>query len=87
MEYIFGAYLSLQLLKCFTIFEIQLPALVVIVLDNLRSLVDFEMLSPKNLLKKFLTPEQIEWLEGAPENLNQNLINSGITSSSPLKNM
>ena len=57
MDQMFNLFLALQLVKVFLIYQLEMPANAVIILQQIKKIVDFEMLKPKFLLGMVFTPE------------------------------
>lgn len=81
MDDLFELYLVLQIQKSITIYQVNLPANILIYLRELRSLIDFELLDPRVVLSYAY--------ERRPSHLvlDKNLENSGIKDGSLLSLM
>ncbi len=73
MDEMINLFLILQICKSITIYPVNFPANSLIYLKELRSVIDFDLLDPKILLKKIYIEPGVHDLV-----LNKNLENSGI---------
>ena len=80
--------LYLQLIKCILIYDMNLPANVLIVLTELRKIIEFEALKPKNLLPLIWSDDELKKLNNKMSGLmTTSLVDSNITSGSFIANL
>ena len=81
-DFFFGFIMYMQIVKCIALYDLNIPANVMVIIEQLRKIVEFEALKPKNLALIFWTEEELKGLkESLGGTMSMNFVNSGVESS------
>ena len=64
-DYLLDFMLYLQLIKCIPIYDLNIPANVLVVLKQLRNIIEFDALKPENLLPFIWSEEELKKLDNS----------------------